>query len=64
MVPLKTEHTYSGICHEAVAGLWGPADSANSVPLYYEYLNIAGVLVVGTGLAVFGDPAMLVLGFA
>lgn len=49
---------------KAVAGLWGPADSANSVHLYYEHLNIAGVLVEGTGIAVLGDPAILVLGFA
>lgn len=49
MVPLKTEHTCSGICHEAVVGLWGSADSANSVHLYYEHLNVAGVLAVVQG---------------
>lgn len=49
-----------GVCHEAVVGLWGSADSANSVPLYYERLNIAWALAVFT-IIVFGDPAMLCL---
>lgn len=49
-----------GVCHEAVVGLWGSADSANSVPLYYKRLNIAWALAVFT-VTVFGDPAMLCL---
>ena len=53
--PLQTEHTCSRICHKAVMGLWG---SANSVFLYYEHLSVAWALVVDTGTVLFGDPAM------
>lgn len=42
--------------------LWafGALQTANSVPLYYEHLNIAWALAVFT-IIVFGDPAMLCL---
>lgn len=36
---LQTEHTYSGVCHEAVVAHWGSAGSANSIPLYSKHLN-------------------------